>query len=108
VRVIEQRWLQAIEEWAGQTPAIRNVYIVGSRAKGKATEESDLDVAVQLVDGANLGDWIFLSDQWRAELQSKLDVKLHLLRGSEDLGNPTIAEAVKDHGANVYTRKESE
>ena len=102
MRVIEQRWRQSIVEWAEHIPKIKHVYVVGSRAKGKARYDSDLDVAIELIDRANLGDWVSLSDQWKDELQSKLDVRLHLSRGSERLGNPTVALAVKKHGLLVY------
>jgi len=37
-----------IVEWAVRHPSLREVYVFGSYAKGKARPESDLDVAVSL------------------------------------------------------------
>ena len=101
---VEDRWIDAIRTWAMGTRTVQRVYIVGSRAKGTARHDSDLDVALTLTPSAGNTEWFFESDRWKEELQKLLDVKLHLLRGSVDLGNTVVATAVAEHGMLVFER----
>ena len=106
--MLQERWLTAINAWARQTKQVARVYIVGSRAKGTAGADSDLDVALILGEERGYTDWFFESDRWRTELQSQLDVELDLLRGTASLGNPVTETAVLEHGILVFDRDRAE
>ena len=55
-----------VSQWAAAKPTIRAVYVFGSYARGEATPESDLDLAVDVADGD--AELICNSRAWRAEL----------------------------------------
>ncbi len=61
---------QAIANSYGLGDLIDNVYLVGSQAKGTATEKSDIDVLVKL---NNVNDYVRQSGKFDAALQSKVN-----------------------------------
>lgn len=59
-------------EWAVNKPEIKSVHFFGSRVKGTNREDSDLDVAIELMPGLDecggLSAWMRSSDKWSKEL----------------------------------------
>lgn len=85
---LPESWLLSIQDWAEETKAIREVYLFGSRARGTADEESDVDICISLMppDGSHnwsLGDYMVQGDSWQRQL-------------SERLGRSVSLEAVTD------------
>src|SRR5262245_35947217 len=68
-----EAWLRAIEQWAEQNDSIKEVWLFGSRARGDATDVSDVDIAITLMPpkGSHnwaLGNYLRFGDQWQREL----------------------------------------
>ena len=66
-------WLRGLREWAQANGAVRQVWLFGSRARGDAREDSDVDIALALMppDGKTdwaLGAYSILGDEWQAQL----------------------------------------
>jgi predicted nucleotidyltransferase len=82
MEAIESRTLEAIAAWAGTHDKVRRVWVVGSRARGTARPESDLDIAVELEptpDGdETLPEWVANAEAWRDELQQRVEPKVDL------------------------------
>ena len=81
---LTERQLRAITDWAHLTPLVKEVRLFGSRAKGCAKPESDVDLAVTIGGGdpgTILGNYIAFADQWERDLSEALglDVKLNHL-----------------------------
>jgi hypothetical protein len=50
--------VELIRQWATRTPAVRKVWVFGSRGKGVARPDSDIDIAIYLVPpAAGKTDW---------------------------------------------------
>jgi predicted nucleotidyltransferase len=56
--------------WAETKPTIKALYVFGSRAKGTANPESDLDLAFSFVDDIDNADSELIenSEDWKKEL----------------------------------------
>lgn len=96
---------ELVAAWAATNPKIDLAYLVGSRAEGTSRADSDLDVAITLVEGCGYTDWFYESDDWIVELQKMMETKIHLLRGGGSLPNEVVEQAILDHGILVYKRK---
>jgi predicted nucleotidyltransferase len=74
-----QQWI--VGEWALRTPHILEVRLVGSRARGKAKPESDIDLAIT-VDGDSpgtvLGNYFALGERWQEQLTELLEARVHV------------------------------
>jgi predicted nucleotidyltransferase len=66
--------VKAIREWAKATPEVLAVRLFGSRAKGCAKPDSDLDVAIS----ASVGNYVALADQWEAHLREAIGLWVKL------------------------------
>jgi predicted nucleotidyltransferase len=62
---ISEARIAAIREWAERTRYLASLRLFGSRLKGRARIDSDLDIAI---DAAN-ERYIALTRRWEAELQ---------------------------------------
>jgi predicted nucleotidyltransferase len=70
--VLEQFPREVLCEWAGATPEIIALYVFGSRARGTARPDSDLDLAVE-VDGGSFGPlvkFVLKRADWIDELRT--------------------------------------
>lgn len=70
---LPDEWRDAVVAWAQENRNIAELWLFGSRAKGLARPDSDLDLVVQLMppDGKHdwaLGNYMALGDRWQAEL----------------------------------------
>lgn len=68
-----------IATWAASHPAIRAVWLIGSRAKGTARPDSDVDLAVAYRPSESFGDDFWQYEDWREELQALIPYPVHLL-----------------------------
>ena len=97
---------ETLRAWASTRPIIRRVWIYGSRAKGTATAESDLDVAVQIDpvgnDETSYTSFHYEADGWRSELQPQLSYQLHFKW--YDRANKPVWDGVNSDGILVYER----
>jgi predicted nucleotidyltransferase len=69
------KWVHALRAWARKNENVRQLWLFGSRADGTSRLESDVDIAIGLIppngnDNWALGNFAFLKDQWRSELEA--------------------------------------
>ena len=89
-----------IAQWADQRPAIEQVYIFGSRVRGGALPDSDLDIAIEFVTALTTEatwDWTQHAQVVGAELKAALggtQVSLHTKK--DDAAWPAIRKAARD------------
>lgn len=99
-----QRWANEIARWAATKSQIAEVFLYGSRVKGTARDDSDLDVAIRIeaTDETSLTTWVFEGREWAEELDDLLDVEVHLemLDGSDRV----VLPAVREHGLRIYSK----
>ena len=70
---------EIIASWASKDPEIYKVHIFGSRAKGSARDDSDIDIAIEFVPKHNdLANWILRAQEMIESLQPALPYKLDL------------------------------
>jgi predicted nucleotidyltransferase len=93
-------WRHAIVVWARSEPLIAAVYLFGSRAKGCARIDSDIDLAYQThPDGSETSYTVafFNGDVWRRQLQDLLPVPVDL-QYADPADDRIVWPAVKEHG----------
>jgi len=83
-----------LASWAASTPNVRALYLFGSRARGNARLDSDIDLAVDLDtgDGEELAELIQTRASWRHMLSSLtgLTVKDIHLRSDREVSEPVV------------------
>lgn len=70
---LEPAIIDHLRAWAAAHDSIRELWLFGSRAKGTAREDSDVDLALSLAPPAGDHDWalgayVSLHRKWREEL----------------------------------------
>jgi len=50
-------WVRGLRSWAEANGYVRELWLFGSRARGDAHEESDVDLALALMPGDGKTDW---------------------------------------------------
>ena len=70
---LPEAWRRAIEQWAEQNDNIKAVWLFGSRARGEATDDKDVDIAITLMPPSRNHDWPLgnyqrFGDDWQREL----------------------------------------
>lgn len=84
--------LAAIREWAAQNPLIVAVHLFGSRVRGTARPDSDLDVAIDVGFGDDaMQTWIIHKGGWEQELRAATQLQVNV-----DFYHATLAPHV--HG----------
>ena len=68
-----------IAAWAATLPAIRAVWLIGSRARGICRPDSDVDLCIAISWPKDFGDDFRLRMGWADELESLLQQEVHLL-----------------------------
>jgi predicted nucleotidyltransferase len=101
---VEAEWITVLQAWAEDEPLVEAVYLFGSRIRGDARPESDLDVAVQLrcQQEKIVLKWMRNSERWLAHLKERLPVEIHLKLYDPDNPSQTVVAAVKGHGVLIY------
>ena len=78
-----------IISWAKKTPDIRAVFLRGSRAKGTAMPDSNVELALSIMSQDplwRLANFLSRRRAWRAELEKSLSLAVQLERAR---GKPT-------------------
>jgi predicted nucleotidyltransferase len=68
-------WVNGLREWAQANDNVRQLWLFGSRARGEAREDSDVDLALALMppDGKHdwaLGNYFAFESEWKQQLQA--------------------------------------
>ena len=68
-------WLRGLREWAAANDNVRQLWLFGSRARGDARENSDVDIALALMPRDGKHDWAFgnyfaLEGEWKGQLKA--------------------------------------
>jgi predicted nucleotidyltransferase len=68
-------WVRGLCSWAEANGNVRQLWLFGSRARGDAREDSDVDIALALMPPDGKHDWAlgnyFASDsEWKQQLQA--------------------------------------
>ncbi|MCJ2068147.1 nucleotidyltransferase domain-containing protein [Methylobacterium sp. J-030] len=102
---LHQTAVDAIRTWAAGNENVAEVWLFGSRAKGTARPDSDVDLALVLVPGAPgdpghdwpEGNYQALGDRWEADLTDVIQHDVHLKRfarpGEKESANAASAKA---------------
>jgi predicted nucleotidyltransferase len=79
-------WLRGLREWAQANEAVRQLWLFGSRARGDAREDSDVDIALALTPPVGKHDWALgayfsLEREWKVQLTAivERDVSLGVI-----------------------------
>jgi predicted nucleotidyltransferase len=79
-------WLRGLREWAQANEAVRQLWLFGSRARGDAREDSDVDIALALTPPVGKHDWALgayfsLEREWKVKLTAivERDVSLGVI-----------------------------
>ena len=79
-RLMDMRpeWIDALKTWADGNKSIAELWLFGSRAKGTANPDSDVDVAILLMPPTGKTNWALFNyvkhfEDWKAELGAVLD-----------------------------------
>ena len=83
---LPKEWTNLLVTWASQNPLVRRIWLFGSRVRGTARPESDLDIAVEIIpEPANADEavwarltWTRHSDEWERQIGSLLPVEIQL------------------------------
>jgi predicted nucleotidyltransferase len=101
------RDIELIRQWATRTNAVRKVWLFGSRGKGIASPDSDIDIAIYLMPPApGKADWalaLYHSDEgdaWQRELGAMLGSTRE--PGNDDRRHPKEIEVLA--GKQIWTR----
>jgi predicted nucleotidyltransferase len=99
----------ALCEWARDCACIQRLYVFGSRARGTARPNSDLDLAVILYEmhGNELSELIVRRKNWQTELTRALGVQVKDIDLANDPESVAYA-AVRDHGILIFDRDKTE
>lgn len=90
-------------QWARLHPTIARIWAIGSRAKGTAAPDADLDLALEFdvsVDN-ELAELIDYRAAWKRELTNLLTVRVKDIQLANDPEDATYG-AVPDHGVLLY------
>jgi hypothetical protein len=102
---VRPEWTEAIRTCTASNENVAEVWLFGSRAKGTARPDSDVDIALVLVPrtpgdpGTDWpeGNYQALGDRWEADLTAALQHAVHLKRfarpGEEESENAAKARA---------------
>ncbi len=103
-------WIKALITWANETPQVERVWIFGSRIKGQAGAESDLDVAVQVcaseypdmdLGASETRTSIEKKNTWECQIARLIDVPVQV--SIKNL-SPSLAADIDDEGMLIYSR----
>jgi predicted nucleotidyltransferase len=72
----------AIQKWAAATPQVTEVRLFGSRAKGCARPDSDVDLAITVGGGSKgataAGNYVALANRWEEHLRQATGLTIRI------------------------------
>src|SRR4030095_10562725 len=88
---LSEQQQRIIKDWAARTPLVDEVRLFGSRAKGGAPSDSDVEFALTVASGAAQrtveGHYAALGQYWQNELTTFLDplrAHVHVYNAEDD------------------------
>ena len=74
---LDPKYVVALQNWAENNDSVLELWLFGSRAKGTATQHSDVDIALCLIPPKGNLDWskgnyFALGDEWQRQLEAIL------------------------------------
>lgn len=97
-----------VRNWAASHPRVSAAYLFGSRVKGTHRDNSDLDVAVELLNPkgrhGNFCDWAELADELRQSLGTLLPVMLDLTQYESAQETSVVHRGLSESSMLVYAR----
>lgn len=96
-------WRKAVAEWAKEKSLITAIYLFGSRAKGTARDDSDIDLAYETRASELESPFtvaFFNGKGWQQELQSLLPRPVDFQYADRE-GDEVVWPAVLDHGVRL-------
>jgi predicted nucleotidyltransferase len=95
-----------IEHWARKEPLVIKAYVFGSRARADYTDESDLDIAVEIKkcpeDGAVLGTWIGVGEKMKHRLAKAIPEYKMDLQWSHEEFSKIVFDGVGESSYLIY------
>jgi predicted nucleotidyltransferase len=92
--MLDSKLRSTLATWAQSSPTIKALYVFGSRAKGAARRDSDLDLAFDFVDAVDndLAELIENASRWKVELSelAGIPVKDVYLGSDEVVGSERV------------------
>jgi len=75
---MRDEWLRGLCAWAATNGNVRQLWLFGSRARGDAREDSDVDIALALMppDGKTdwaLGAYFAFESEWKQQLKAVVE-----------------------------------
>jgi predicted nucleotidyltransferase len=77
VRAMNMRdeWVMGLRSWAASNESVRQLWLFGSRARGDARDNSDVDLAIALMPPVGTHDWALgnyycFETEWKQQLQA--------------------------------------
>ena len=105
---IKSDWRTALARWAEQRDDVQALWVFGSRARGTARPDSDLDIAVRTtadMASESFGQWIGIADEVRAELSALLpQVQVNPDWGGPGWDQERVWPAVEREGVLIFER----
>ena len=99
-----------VTEWSSTQPRVSKTYLFGSRVKNTHRDDSDLDVAVELLNPwGKLGqycDWVELGVKLTETLGELLPVKLHLQQYENESETPIIHAGLLEASILVFSKEQ--
>jgi predicted nucleotidyltransferase len=96
-----------LREWAAANIYVRQLWIFGSRGRGDARENSDVDIALAMMPGdgrteASLGAYLHLEVEWKQQLKAIVghDVSIGVIVPGE-----AADERVRREGVLLWARE---
>jgi predicted nucleotidyltransferase len=103
---MREEWLRDLRSWAAANESVRELWLFGSRARGDAREDSDVDLALALMPPIGKTDWalgnyVDFATEWKQELQVIVGrhVSIEPLLPDEDSN-----ERVRREGVRLWSR----
>ena len=97
---ISRQQLDAIRDWAENAQYVQEVRVFGSRAKGCARIDSDLDIAITATDG----NYTRFDVDWKNALSEVTGLKVGLSQYNNSLNDAVQRYCADDSTILVYQR----